>query len=132
MAASNSFFSGITDMLILYFLEQKDCYGYEMTKVVSELSEGRLSISINTIYTAIYKLENEGMISEYSKKVGKKRIRVYYHLEPDGHVHLERLLSAYQLMVAGVDKIMEKPIMEECWDDARTEPRFDQPVLERG
>ena len=105
MAASNNFFSGITDMIILYFLRQKDCYGYEMTKAVSELSEGLLNISINTIYTSIYKMENDGLISEYSKLVGKRRTRVYYHLEPAGIAHLEKLLSAYHAMVSGVEKI---------------------------
>ena len=117
MASSNNFFSGITDMLILYFLKQKDCYGYEMTKAVSELSEGLLSISINTIYTSIYKMENDGLISEYSKLVGKRRTRVYYHLEPAGIAHLEKLLASYQAMVAGVDKITSKALLEVNWDD---------------
>ena len=65
MASSNNFFSGIIDMLILYFLRQKDCYGYEMTKAVSELSEGLLTISINTIYTSIYKMENYHLLLSY-------------------------------------------------------------------
>ncbi len=117
MASSNNFFSGITDMLILYFLKQKDCYGYEMTKAVSELSEGLLTISINTIYTSIYKMENDGLISEYSKLVGKRRTRVYYHLEPVGIAHLEKLLASYQAMVAGVDKITSKALLEENSDD---------------
>ncbi|MBE5861343.1 MAG: PadR family transcriptional regulator [Lachnospiraceae bacterium] len=117
MAASNNFFSGITDMLILYFLRQKDCYGYEMTKAISELSEGLLNISINTIYTSIYKMENDGLISEYSKLVGKRRTRVYYHLEPAGITHLEKLLFAYHSMVSGVEKITGKAISEENSND---------------
>ena len=117
MASNNNFFSGITDMLILYFLRQKDCYGYEMTKAVSELSEGLLTISINTVYTAIYKLEKDGLISEYSKLVGKRRTRVYYHLEPAGIAHLENLLSSYRTTITSVERIMSKPILEETSDD---------------
>ncbi len=130
MAINNYFFSGITDMLVLYFLKQKDCYGYEMTKAVSELSEGLLSISINTIYTAIYKLENDGMISEYSKRVGKRRMRVYYHLESKGEERLEKLLSSYQATVDGVVKIMEKPMREEVQDEIITNASLDQAVFE--
>ena len=102
MAGKNYFISGITDMLVLYFLNQKDCYVYEITKAVSELSEGSLNLNQNTIYTATYKLENEGMISEYSKLVGRKRTRVYYHLEAPGKEYLEELLTSYRLTSASI------------------------------
>ena len=112
MAKNNYFINGITDMLILHFLRQKDCYGYEMTKAVSDLSDGLLSISINTIYTAIYKLEGEGNISEYSRLVGKRRTRVYYKLEPEGERYLDDLLSVYHATFAGVEKILGKRLGE--------------------
>ncbi|MGN0452608.1 MAG: PadR family transcriptional regulator [Ruminococcus sp.] len=57
---------------------------YEIIKSIADYSDGLLVISQNTIYTAAYKLVNEGKISEYSKLVGKKRTRVYYHLEVSG------------------------------------------------
>lgn len=106
MANKNYFISGITEMLVLFFLNQKDCYVYEITKAVSELSDGCLSISQNTIYTATYKLENEGKISEYSKLVGRKRTRVYYHIESDGIQYLEELMDTYQTTIGGINKIL--------------------------
>lgn len=57
---------------------------YEITKTIERDSNYLLSISQNTIYTATYKLENENQISEYSKLVGKKRTRIYYHIEEEG------------------------------------------------
>lgn len=107
MANKNYFIYGITELLILFFLNQKDCYVYEITKAVSELSEGNLSISQNTIYTATYKLENECKISEYSKLVGKKRTRVYYHIEPEGKIYLEELMNVYHSTIAGTNKILK-------------------------
>lgn len=118
MAGKNYFISGITDMLVLYFLNQKDCYVYEITKAVSELSEGRLKINQNTIYTATYKLENEGMISEYSKLVGRKRTRVYYHLEAPGKEYLKELLASYRLTSASIDKILGKEIRNDELESA--------------
>ncbi|MBR4731210.1 MAG: helix-turn-helix transcriptional regulator [Lachnospiraceae bacterium] len=114
MAGKNYFISGITDMLVLYFLNQKDCYVYEITKAVSELSEGSLNLNQNTIYTATYKLEKEGMISEYSKLVGRKRTRVYYHLETPGKEYLEELLTSYRLTSASIDKILGKEIRNDA------------------
>ena len=82
MAYKNTLLTGITDFLVLSILKIKgDCYAYEISKYITSESNKLLSISPNTIYTVMYKLENEHMISEYSVLVGKKRTRVYYHIE---------------------------------------------------
>lgn len=62
MAERNYFINGITELLILSFLKNHDAYVYEITKSIEEKSGGLLSISQNTIYTATYKLENEGKL----------------------------------------------------------------------
>lgn len=101
----NYFINGITDLLILSLLDNHDSYMYEIVKSISDFSEGLLFISQNTIYTAAYKLERDGKISEYSKLVGKKRTRVYYHLEPDGKEYLNELRENYQSTTEGISKI---------------------------
>lgn len=121
MVAKNYFISGITEMLILYFLKQKDCYVYEITKTITDFSEGDLSISQNTIYTATYKLESEGMISEYARLVGRKRTRVYYHVEPEGLRYLEELLSVFRSTFTGIEKILTKNIEENEADEPTKE-----------
>ena len=68
MANRNNFITGITEMLILSLLEKGDSYVYQISKSIKDLSDNSLSISQNTLYSATYKLENEGYISEYSKK----------------------------------------------------------------
>lgn len=101
----NPFISGITDLLILSILKHHDSYMYEMIKMITEYSGGLLVISQNTIYTAAYKLQNEGKISEYTKLVGKKRTRVYYRLEPKGEACLAELSECYQNTTKGVSTI---------------------------
>ena len=73
MAYKNNLITGITELLVLKILEQQDSYVYEIQKMINNNSEHLLSISLNTIYTVTYKLENENLISEYSKLVGKKK-----------------------------------------------------------
>lgn len=101
----NHFINGFTDLLILSLLDYKDCYMYEIVKSIFEFSEGLLNISQNTIYTAAYKLEKDGCITEYSQLVGRKRTRVYYHLEPKGREYLQELRTSYQNTTEGVLKI---------------------------
>lgn len=107
MALKNSLITGITDLLVLSILDKQDSYVYEITKTISNHSDGLLSISHNTVYTATYKLEEEKMITEYSKLVGKKRTRIYYHLEPKGKEHLEKISKEYAKMNEGVKKVLD-------------------------
>ncbi len=74
--------------------------------MINNHSEQLLSISLNTIYTVTYKLEKENLISEYSKRVGKKRTRVYYHLEETGKEHLAKVMTNYNNMIDGVNRII--------------------------
>lgn len=106
MAERNYFINGITELLILSILSTHDSYVYEITKTIENSSNNLLSISQNTIYTATYKLQNEGKISEYSKIVGKKRTRIYYHIEKNGLFYLEELKQNYSNMICGVQTIL--------------------------
>ena len=108
MAYKNSIITGITDLLVLLILKEKgDSYVYEICKYITENSNELLAIPHNTVYTVMYKLEMENMISEYSKLVGRKRTRVYYHLEPAGEAYLDELLANYRNMSNGFDLILE-------------------------
>ncbi len=107
MAERNYFINGITELLILSVLISHDSYVYEITKTIEQNSRGLLSISQNTIYTATYKLQNEGKISEYTKLVGKRRTRVYYHIENIGLSYLEELQHNYNSMINGVQAVLD-------------------------
>ena len=106
MANKNNFINGITELLILSILNKHDSYVYEIVKSITEFSGGLLSISQNTIYTATYKLENEGKITEYSKLVGKKRTRIYYHIESSGIDYLRQIFVNYKNTTDGVRNIL--------------------------
>ncbi|MCR5793134.1 MAG: PadR family transcriptional regulator [Lachnospiraceae bacterium] len=108
MAVKNFLITGITDLLVLSILkEMGDSYVYEICKFITNESDELLSISPNTIYTVMYKLEEEKKISEYSKLVGKKRTRVYYHIEQPGVEYLEELKTTYSNMTKGVESIFD-------------------------
>lgn len=108
MASRNNFISGITELLILSLLSQNDKYVYEISKDIENLSDGLLKISQNTLYSATYKLEKDGYISEYSKKVGRKRVRVYYKIEDEGKECLGEIRKDYESVFYGVENIFNK------------------------
>ena len=106
MANKNYLMSGITELLILSILKEHDSYVYEIGKLIKAESKELLSISQNTIYTVTYKLENEHKISEYSKLVGRKRPRVYYHIEQEGIDYLDSLLETFHSTITGTQNVL--------------------------
>lgn len=106
MSDRNYFINGITELLILSILKTHDSYAYEITKAIEQESNGLLIISQNTIYAATYKLLNDGKISEYSKLVGKRRTRIYYHLEDSGRSYLKELSQNFHNTILGVNTIL--------------------------
>lgn len=112
MNTKNNFVTGITDLIVLFLLDHGDKYVYEIVQTIEHFSGGLLKLPQNTIYTATYKLENEEMISEYSVLVGRKRTRVYYHIEDKGKEYLSGLLAEYNSVTQGILKILSHPFQE--------------------
>ena len=62
MAKSNSFFN--IDMLVLSLLKVKDCYGYELVKLIKEISNGSLDIKEGTLYPVVHNLLKKEYIEQ--------------------------------------------------------------------
>lgn len=101
-----NFTTGITDLLMLSILKHQDSYMYDIINAITRLSDGKVVISQNTAYTVAYRLEKEGKIKGNQKTVGKKRTRVYYHIEPQGEIYLKKLLKSYKETAEGVAKVL--------------------------
>ena len=96
MASRNSFKSGSCEMLILHILkEYGDCYAYQISQFIAKCSNNNLSFPEGSLYPAFYRLMDNEFISDYKKQVGKRLIRVYYHIEEKGKERLTQLLDEY-------------------------------------
>ena len=93
------------EMLLLSILEENDCYGYQLAKSIQDQSDGLIKLGDGTMYNILYKLLDQGYISSYDKIIGKK-IRVYYHLKPEGKIYLEELIQEFHEIVLVVEKII--------------------------
>ena len=95
--AKKSFYK--IEMLFLKILEKEDCYGYQLTQSIQDITNGQIKIAEGTMYPILYKLQDQGYISNRQVKVGKRQTRVYYHLEPAGKEYLSQLTHDYYQMV---------------------------------
>ena len=66
---------GYNDMIILYLIIRQESYGYEISKQIKDLSEGKYVIKETTLYSAFTRLEKNGMINSYfgDETNGKRR-----------------------------------------------------------
>ena len=107
MSTQNNFKKGAVEMLLLHILKEKgDCYGYQLSQLIKTTSDGYLIIPEGSMYPALYKLIDKGFISDYKKQVGKRLIRVYYHIENPGEERLAELLSEYYRTNESIEKVL--------------------------
>jgi PadR family transcriptional regulator PadR len=102
----NNFKKGSVEMLILQILLDEDCYGYDIAQRIKERSDGAITVLEGSMYPILYRLEEAGCIKQYEKLVGRRRTRVYYHLEAVGETYLQSLIADYVEIRDGIDKIL--------------------------
>lgn len=105
--AQNSFRRGVMVLVLLGLLKKKDMYGYQLVQETERLSGGRIVTQEGSLYPVLYKLLDQGYISDRRVKVGKRMTRIYYHLEPSGEERLQELLREYEELAQGVFMIVK-------------------------
>lgn len=97
-----SFRRGVMSLVILSLLKREDMYGYQLVQETAASSGGRLTTQEGSLYPVLYKLQEQGLISDRRVLVGKRMTRVYYHLEPAGEQRLRELIQEYREVTQGV------------------------------
>jgi PadR family transcriptional regulator PadR len=105
---------GTVEMLVLFLLDKKDLYGYEIVTLIRNISKGGLVIAESTLYPTLYKLMEKNYITDREEKVGKRRIRVYYHIEESGRSRLSDLLEDYRSTTIGIERVLSCNDLEEA------------------
>ena len=94
----------VTEMMVLFLLRQKPMYVYEMSQEMSRLTGG--VYTFNTLYLAIYRLQEHGHIAEAGNQEADNRIRVYFKLTDAGQRYLDELLPTYREMIGALDALL--------------------------
>lgn len=105
-STQNSFRRGIMSLVLLTLLKQEDMYGYQLVQETARQSGGRITTQEGSLYPVLYKLLDQGLVSDRKVLVGKRMTRVYYHLEPAGERRLKELIQEYENVTQGVFQIV--------------------------
>lgn len=104
--SANSFRRGVMSLVILSLLKREDMYGYQLVQETERSSGGRIVTQEGSLYPVLYKLLDQGLISDRKMQVGKRMTRIYYHLEPSGEQRLQELMREYRETSDGIYMIL--------------------------
>jgi DNA-binding PadR family transcriptional regulator len=98
---------GSIDLLLLSLLSQKNLYGYEITKILKQMSMGKYEIGEGTLYPALKRLEKKEFLKGHWKESESGR-RKYYHVTENGQTELERKRECFFFLEKLVRKSAEQ------------------------
>lgn len=81
---SSDLLRGHTDTMILKLLSDGDKYGYEITKLIYELSAHEYELKEATMYSSLKRLEHDGHIISYWGDESQGGRRKYYRITTSG------------------------------------------------
>jgi PadR family transcriptional regulator, regulatory protein PadR len=99
-------FKGTLPTLILEALVRQPSHGYRIAQGIKERSKGVLDFKEGTLYPALHKLENEGLVESY-EEVENGRLRRYYRITKSGRAVLAKDRAEWRELSRAVTVILE-------------------------
>ncbi len=90
MAQRRELIKGSIDSLLLCLIERQPMYGYWIIKELERKSQGYFKFKEGTLYPALHRLEESGLIRGEWQSLPNGRQRRYYHITEKG---LRRLVA---------------------------------------
>lgn len=91
-----SLYQGHLTTIVLKLLADNDeMYGYQITRMVKEISSGEVQLTEGALYPILHKLEANGLVEVRHEKTNN-RTRKYYKLTQNGYHETTHLLKEMQ------------------------------------
>jgi PadR family transcriptional regulator PadR len=107
MLITRGLLPGTLDMLILKAVSLGPTHGYGILLRIEETSRGLLDLEQGSLYPALNRLEDLGLVaSEFGTSENNRRAR-FYRLTQAGYRRLDGETSRWEQMVQAVSNVME-------------------------
>ena len=96
----------ISPMMTLLLLNEKPMYVYKLSQELERRSNS--TYKINFLYPVLYRLQQQGYVTEYSQEITEShRTRNYYAITDEGKEYLKFMLTKYRELLKAVDTVIE-------------------------
>ena len=109
MAKSDEYrdlFPGALEMMILHSLRLRPMHGYALVKHIRQVSDDLLQIEEGSLYPALQRMLKDGLLESEEGVSAKGRPTRIYRLTKAGRRHLEKEVSSFEKMFAGVTRVL--------------------------
>ena len=97
---------GSLDLLVLKTLSLAPMHGWGISQRVQQISAGVLEVNQGSLYPALQRLENDGLItSEWGTTDNNRRAR-YYRITASGRKALGDELESWRRFAAGLEAVL--------------------------
>ena len=106
---SSDVIRGYNDTIILFLLMDQPSYGYQISKMIRELSDEKYIIKETTLYSAFTRLEKNGYVESFAgggESGGKQR--TYYRITDAGRRYYEEKCQEWQVTKEVVERFIRK------------------------
>ncbi len=108
MSITSDLLRGHTDTIILRLLLNRDSYGYEINKYISEKTDGAYELKEATLYSAFRRLEENGSISSYWGDETTGARRRYYSITRQGRAVYEQNKTDWEQAKTILDELIKE------------------------
>ncbi len=84
---------GLLSFWILLLLRERPSYPFEMRPLIEEISQGSISADDNSLYRALGRFQEVGIVASQTQPSSQGPDRRYYHLTPTGLRLLQRFVE---------------------------------------
>lgn len=98
---------GVVEPLILFIISELPMHGYQVAKELEKRSSGYFKLRGSTIYSALRRLEKQGLVLSYWQQVARKQKRRCYKLSQKGREILAAKTAEWQRFYCATNKVIE-------------------------
>jgi transcriptional regulator len=99
-------FPGALEIMILQSLRLRPMHGYALVKHIKQVSDDLLQIEEGSLYPALQRMLREGLLEAEAGTSAKGRPTRIYHLTDAGIRHLEKEVTSFEQMFAGITRVL--------------------------
>ena len=105
-AGAGDMLLGTLDLLILRTLQLGPAHGHTIAHVIERTSDDVLQVEHGSLYPALHRLEDHGLIASFWGTSENNRKAKYYRMTAAGKGHLTQERSRWESLVQAVTRVL--------------------------
>ena len=103
---NSSFLAGTLDLIVLQLLQAEPTNGYDLTLRIQAISNEVLNVNAGSLYPALYRLEQRGLLTAAWDRSGSGRRTKVYAVTAAGRRHLAEQREGWERFTGALAAIL--------------------------